>query len=93
MSNATTHISATIDKDTAAFISQLAEKEKRKFSPMIDILLQDAVNLRKINLSQVLSVAIGEASMCWSRTPKGTFNSNRASEIVDEIISKIKEGK
>lgn len=28
---------------------------------------------------------IGEASMCWSETPKGIFDSTRASKIVDEI--------
>jgi len=32
---------------------------------------------------------IGEASMCWSETPKGVFNSDRAKELVDEIMTHI----
>lgn len=31
--------------------------------------------------------AIGEASMCWSETPKGEFDSSRAALIVDRIIN------
>lgn len=41
---------------------------------------------------------IGEASMCWSETPKGVFDSTRTSEIVDKIeaiyneqIARLKE--
>lgn len=32
---------------------------------------------------------IGEASMCWSETPKGIFNSDRAKELVDEVMCHI----
>lgn len=32
---------------------------------------------------------IGEASMCWSETPKGTFNSEKAKELVDEVMTHI----
>ena len=29
---------------------------------------------------------IGEASMCWSDTPKGIFDSTRAKKLGDEIV-------
>jgi len=32
---------------------------------------------------------IGEASMCWSETPKGVFESEKAKALVDEIMSHI----
>lgn len=32
---------------------------------------------------------IGEASMCWSETPKGIFNSDKAKELVDEVMTHI----
>jgi len=34
----------------------------------------------------IVGEAIGEASMCWSETPSGTFESNQASLIVDKIL-------
>ena len=34
----------------------------------------------------IVGQAIGEASMCWSETPGGTFDSSRASLIVDRIL-------
>lgn len=30
--------------------------------------------------------ALGEASMCWSETPKGIFDSNNAERIGNELI-------
>lgn len=33
--------------------------------------------------------AIGEASMCWSETPTGVFDSTRASAIVDRIVNRF----
>lgn len=38
---------------------------------------------------QRIGEIIGEASMCWSETPKGVFNSDRASELVDEVMTHI----
>ena len=35
--------------------------------------------------------AIGEASMCWSETPKGIFESSRAEKIGEELLSDIKQ--
>jgi hypothetical protein len=36
-------ISATIDSDTVRSVKKIAEKEKRSFSQMVDILLQKAL--------------------------------------------------
>ena len=36
-----------------------------------------------------ISEIIGEASKCWSETPKGVFNSDRAKELVNEIMTHI----
>lgn len=41
------------------------------------------------NIKQRIAEIIGEASMCWSEIPTGEFNSNRASELVDEIMTHI----
>lgn len=32
---------------------------------------------------------IGEASMCWSETPTGIFDSQKASELLDEVMAHI----
>ena len=37
-------------------------------------------------LKEVLFQALGEASMCWSETPKGIFKSDRCKEIGEEVI-------
>jgi hypothetical protein len=39
-----------------------------------------------LTFRETVGIAIGEASMCWSETPKGIFNSTRASAIVDRIV-------
>jgi hypothetical protein len=36
-------------------------------------------------IKQKLGEVIGEASMCWSETPKGIFDSTRASKLVDDL--------
>ena len=41
------------------------------------------------NLRQFLGEAVGEASMCWSETPKGIFDSTKASEIVDSLVKQL----
>lgn len=33
---------------------------------------------------------IGEASMCWSETPKGIFQSDKALKLVDELVDLFK---
>lgn len=35
---------------------------------------------------ELVGIAIGEASMCWSETPKGVFDSAKACELVDRIV-------
>jgi hypothetical protein len=32
-------------------------------------------------------MAVGEASMCWSETPSGVFDSTRASQIAERILN------
>mgnify|MGYP003475929098 CR=1 FL=1 len=34
----------------------------------------------------VVGEAIGTASMCWSKTPSGVFDSNRAEILVSDIV-------
>jgi len=41
-------------------------------------------------LEQRIAEIIGEASMCWSETPTGVFNSEKAKELVEEIMCHIK---
>lgn len=41
------------------------------------------------SLREVIGQAIGEASMCWSETPKGIFNSTKAACIVDALCVHI----
>jgi len=38
---------------------------------------------------QRIGEIIGEASMCWSETPKGVFKSEKAKELVEEIMTHI----
>ena len=40
-------------------------------------------------IRQRVGEIIGEASMCWSETPKGVFNSDKAIKLVDEIMAHI----
>src|SRR6266849_9862312 len=43
------------------------------------------------SLEEVVFQGLGEASMCWSETPKGVFDSNRAKRIGDEIMQAIQD--
>lgn len=49
-------------------------------------------NLFEDELRTKLGEAIGEASMCWSEKPKGVFDSEKASKIVDKLVEWIKKG-
>lgn len=42
-------------------------------------------------LKKIVFEALGEASMCWSETPKGVFESTRAEEIGNRVMEAIKE--
>lgn len=35
---------------------------------------------------ELVGECIGEASMCWSETPKGVFDSTRAEALMNKII-------
>jgi hypothetical protein len=40
-------------------------------------------------LEKIIAETIGEASMLWSETPKGIFESDKASELVDRTVDLI----
>lgn len=42
-------------------------------------------------IKESIHIALGEASMCWSETPKGEFQSNKAIEIGNKLIKDITE--
>lgn len=41
--------------------------------------------MKKAKLMELIGEAMGEASMAWSETPKGTFNSTRVVELLKEV--------
>ena len=42
-----------------------------------------------INKSEKIFQALGEASMCWSETPKGEFDSNKAKKIGEQLMKDL----
>lgn len=40
--------------------------------------------------SELIFTALGEASMCWSETPKGVFESNKAEEIGKSLLIELR---
>jgi len=44
------------------------------------------------NWEELIMTAIGKASMCWSETPKGVFDSTRAKQIGKKLLEDIKAG-
>lgn len=42
-------------------------------------------------LETLVFEALGEASMCWSETPKGVFQDSKAKEVGDKLIEAIKQ--
>lgn len=42
-----------------------------------------------MDIKNRIAEIIGEASMCWSETPTGVFDSVRASQLTDELFSLI----
>jgi hypothetical protein len=40
-------------------------------------------------IKEIIGLAIGEGSMCWSEIPKGIFDSKKASNIINESSLKI----
>ena len=43
----------------------------------------------KKQLETIVFEALGTASMCWSETPKGIFDSSQASDVGNEAVSNI----
>jgi hypothetical protein len=43
------------------------------------------------DLEDIVFQGLGEASMCWSETPKGVFDSVNAKRIGEEIMQAIKQ--
>lgn len=45
------------------------------------------------SLKEKIFQSIGEASMCWSETPRGIFNSTKAKEIGEDLVNAIEVNK
>lgn len=45
--------------------------------------------MTKEKFEELIASAIGEASMCWSDTPSGVFDSSRALDLVKKIMNSI----
>lgn len=58
-----------------------SNKREAWFSVHLDILN---------NWEELIMTAIGEASMCWSETPKGVFDSTKAKQIGEKLLQDIK---
>ena len=43
-----------------------------------------------VSVESIIAQAIGEASMCWSETPKGVFDSVKAKEICNRVSTQLK---
>jgi hypothetical protein len=48
--------------------------------------------MTKEQFRELVGIAIGEASMCWSEIPKGVFDSTKASELADRIVAAFPTG-
>ena len=42
-------------------------------------------------LEEIIAIAAGEVSMCWSTIPTGVFNSEKSVKIVAETVKQIKK--
>lgn len=40
-------------------------------------------------LHEVIGESLGEASLCWTETPKGVFDSSRASKVLYQTVAKV----
>ena len=45
--------------------------------------------LKKAELRSIIGQAIGEASMLWSETPKGVFESDKGCELMDRTMKEV----
>jgi len=74
-------------------IIECLEFEKEN-GPMTEIYHKDKVwKMEEIKMEEKLKTlvytALGEASMCWTETPIGVFDSTQAKEIGEKLISDI----
>ena len=49
--------------------------------------------MKKAKAMTKILLAIGEASMCWSETPKGVFDSSRAIKIGEKLYNILRRMK
>lgn len=52
--------------------------------------VREGDRLEDVSLDQWVGEALGAASMCWSETPKGVFDSTRAAAIADALLGQFK---
>jgi len=45
--------------------------------------------MSKEKIAELVFQALGQASMCWSVTPKGVFDSTQAQKIGNELCKEI----
>src|SRR6266851_1721416 len=86
-----------------SFLARCASSSKRKRSRKLPHLRHSCKrNQRTVSrivegkeimdkLKEIVFQGLGEASMCWSETPKGVFDSDRAKRVGDEIMQAIEE--
>jgi hypothetical protein len=54
-------------------------------------ILNEDKKMEETPLMKIVGEAIGEASMCWSETPKGVFDSVKAKELMLRTVHAIEE--
>jgi len=45
----------------------------------------------KNKLKELVYIAVGSASMCWSKTPHGEFDEKLANKVSEKLIKDIEE--
>ncbi len=65
--------------------------EQKEISLAITLLERRTASGPICNFDELVMTAIGEASMCWSETPKGVFDSGKAKKIGEELLKTLKE--
>lgn len=46
---------------------------------------------KDFDLNTLIFEALGEASMCWSETPKGVFDSDKAADLGNRVVNSLKK--
>jgi hypothetical protein len=47
--------------------------------------------MNKEKLREIIFISLGRASMCWSETPRGEFDSTTAAELGKEIMDAVEK--